>query len=163
MTTGQQTLPLRDIHLPEPVSWWPPAPGWWILLGLVMLLAWTIRYFWRRRMLKRSSIKTLALRELHHARAEFRRQGDAHVLVRELSRLLRQVCISLNPRQESASLTGKAWLAYLDRRLGDQRFLKGPGRLLIDAPYQGRADIIVDDLLALCDDWINVLPEQTGR
>ena len=32
------TLPLRDLHLPEPVGWWPPAPGWWILLLLVTTL-----------------------------------------------------------------------------------------------------------------------------
>ena len=25
---------LRDIHLPDPVSWWPPAPGWWIAVGI---------------------------------------------------------------------------------------------------------------------------------
>ncbi|MDP7406676.1 MAG: DUF4381 domain-containing protein, partial [SAR324 cluster bacterium] len=22
---------LRDVHLPPAVSWWPPAPGWWII------------------------------------------------------------------------------------------------------------------------------------
>ena len=30
-------LPLRDIHLPEPVSWWPMAPGWWWVIGLLLL------------------------------------------------------------------------------------------------------------------------------
>ena len=27
---------LADIHLPDPVSWWPLAPGWWMLLGLAV-------------------------------------------------------------------------------------------------------------------------------
>lgn len=30
---------LRDIHLPESVSWWPLAPGWWIIIGLLLALA----------------------------------------------------------------------------------------------------------------------------
>jgi hypothetical protein len=29
---------LRDIHLPPPAGWWPLAPGWWILIGIALLL-----------------------------------------------------------------------------------------------------------------------------
>jgi len=41
---------LRDIHLPAPVSWWPPAPGWWILsilvlATLVFCLIWLIKRY----------------------------------------------------------------------------------------------------------------------
>ncbi|MCG8013627.1 MAG: DUF4381 domain-containing protein, partial [Candidatus Thiodiazotropha weberae] len=37
--------PLRDIRGIDTVSWWPIAPGWWLLLigiALMMLLVWWI-------------------------------------------------------------------------------------------------------------------------
>ena len=35
-------LPLRDIHLPDAVSWWPPAIGWWLLAIIIVALAYGI-------------------------------------------------------------------------------------------------------------------------
>ena len=37
---------LRDIHLPEPISWWPLAPGWWLLIIIALaLMVWATRFF----------------------------------------------------------------------------------------------------------------------
>ena len=36
-------LQLRDIHLPAEPSWWPPAPGWWLLAILLMARVWWAR------------------------------------------------------------------------------------------------------------------------
>ena len=63
---------LRDIHLPEPISWWPPAPGWWILaLASSVLLAWLLRFLYRRYKAKHYRRQALAqlkeLQELHAA------------------------------------------------------------------------------------------------
>jgi len=48
------SIPLRDIHLPDPIGWWPPAPGWSIVLGLLVLasagLAFALWHRHRRRL-----------------------------------------------------------------------------------------------------------------
>ena len=30
-------LPLRDVHEGVAPAWWPPAPGWWLLLGAIVI------------------------------------------------------------------------------------------------------------------------------
>ena len=63
MNPADPLAQLRDIHLPEPVSWWPPAPGWWIVLLLslaaVVLVIYYLRKYWLQRRYRR-----VALREL---------------------------------------------------------------------------------------------------
>ena len=54
---------LRDIHLPDPVSWWPPAPGWWLLSLLIIaavcyLGVQTIRRY-KRRLYRRQAMAEL--------------------------------------------------------------------------------------------------------
>jgi len=36
MSEENPLVNLKDIHLPPPVSFWPPAPGWWILALLMI-------------------------------------------------------------------------------------------------------------------------------
>ncbi len=57
-------IPLRDLHLPEVIGWWPPASGWWFLIvlvsaGLVYLLYRSIRK-WRRNASRRVALRELA-------------------------------------------------------------------------------------------------------
>ncbi len=153
-------LQLRDIHLPDPVSWWPPAPGWWALLTLSILLFFSIRAFLRMKKARR--VRVAALKELELLSTGFTQVPDAHHLVKALSVLLRRICLSYYPRFDVAGLTGEAWLAFLDKHLkGEQahaRFSKGLGRTLITAPYQAEAEIDGKGLLSLCRDWITALP-----
>ncbi len=151
-------LDLRDIHLPEPVSWWPPAIGYWMLLLLfvfLVLLAMGLRKRWLAR---ERSAKIQALKELEQIRQEYQQSGNKRKLIEELSALLRRVSISLYPRSETASLTGDEWLKFLDKNSQDKGFTQGPGRVLVTAPYQKEAKVDAEALIDLCRDWIKALP-----
>jgi len=154
-----KTLPLRDIHLPEPVSWWPPAPGWWLLLLSIALIIGGL-WWWRRRdRHRRLDLRQAALSYLRALRQGYDRDGDAPALAAGLSALLRRISLQVYPRTEVAGLTGEAWLAFLDRVLGDHRFTRGPGRVLEEAPYRRQPQIDAQALLALSEAWIQALPD----
>ncbi len=151
---------LRDIHLPEPVSWWPPAIGWWMLLGIVLLAATGVWWMHRRR--QRNAWRRSSLAELARLRQQYQANPSSpQPVVSELSVLLRRVAISRFPREESAKLSGEQWLVFLDRSNTDgSRFQSGEGRLLVVAPYAQQINIAseqMDHLFALCENWITKL------
>lgn len=142
---------LRGLHLPPPVSAWPPAPGWWILGGLVLLLLLTMYLLWRR--YRRRAYRRAALRQLKQMR-EAANQGQA--VLSDLSVLLRRVAISRYGRQQVAVLHGDEWLAFLDRTGRTQAFSQ-QGRALLEAPYRRQASQEAGPLLELAQRWLQVL------
>lgn len=137
-------IPLRDLHLPAMIGWWPLAPGWWVLFGLALCglgyLAW--RAFQKFRS---NAARRRALSQLRNLHAEFARGGDAVSLAIRLSELLRRAMLAYAPRDEVAGLTGTGWLEWLDRGLPNNVFTNGPGRNLESLPYQ-RQDVDVADI-----------------
>lgn len=130
-----EQIPLRDLHLPAEVGWWPLAPGWWILIalgaGLVLWYAWLKFEAWRANRARR-----VALRELAWVSRRYEESGDVLRLAGDLSELLRRGLLAYAPRSEVAGLTGDRWLAWLDRGLDEPVFERGAGRLIVSLPYQ---------------------------
>ncbi|WP_157199425.1 DUF4381 domain-containing protein, partial [Methylomonas koyamae] len=91
-----EQLPLRDIHLPDAVGFWPPAPGWWALALLLPVLALALRQLYKR-MRRRSAVK-IAGKLLQSMRSQ--PNGDAKQTVAALSALLRRVALSTAPRRD---------------------------------------------------------------
>ncbi len=145
-------LPLRDIHLPDPIGWWPPGWGWWLLviglLGLVVAgIAYALRW-WRQRPLR------LALAELDAAGTQLQ-AGRPNAALQRVSQTLRRTAITLSG-PATAGLTGEAWLDWLDGRWPRQGFRHGAGQLLASAPYRAPGDVSEEqarDLLELARAW----------
>ena len=144
---------LRGWHLPESVSWWPPAPGWWVLaLMALVLTALLIRWLVLRR--RRGAAARAAARELDALQARLVQDGDRAAFVQGLSRLLRRFAVARFPRREVAGLTGERWLVFLDTHGGGWAFRTGVGRVLADGPYRPVAEVPAEALAALARQWI---------
>jgi uncharacterized protein DUF4381 len=147
-----EALPLRDIHLPEVIGNWPPAIGWWLLLMLIPLslyFCWWLYKKLTRHTAVKSAKKLLAAIKLDQ-------QADDLQKLQHLSQLLRRVAISISPRQQSAGLTGAAWLEFLDSSVEDSPFSQGIGRCLADAHYRQSLpnDVDIDALITLIEMWL---------
>lgn len=94
---------LRDIHLPPPVSWWPPAPGWWILALLAafscLMLGYRLRRRWQEQHYRREA--NAALIQL---REGFDQHGDQQRYLHDLLALLRQAVKTAYPEKHWESL-----------------------------------------------------------
>lgn len=152
-------LQLRDIHLPEAVSWWPPAIGWWLTPLLLILLALGIIAL-RRALHKRrhSAHKKIARAELQRIKQQYTDHADALHSLRELSVLLRRVALSYLPREHSASLIGEAWIAQLNQLAPHTAFKQQHLELLSRGVYQPQLDADLTPLLNQCEQWLQQLP-----
>ena len=158
---NEKTLDLRDIHLPDAISWWPLAPGWWILLAsaIAIILVFIIAIkVYRSRRLKRD-IHT----ELEGIKNTFQQTQNKSQLAKSLSILLRRTSISYYPetRSNSAGLTGERWLNWLDETTHspqeDKKFQSDIGKTLITAPYlpdNTDLDFDAQALIDLSQHWL---------
>ena len=146
-----EALALKDIHLPDTVGWWPPAPGWWLLPLALILLIVAVRYVYRR-----LTNKT-AVKHAQKLLLVLRQQSlEPEQTLGEISALLRRTAITLDSRQQVASIHGQSWLAYLDTKLPDSPFSQGVGRCLADSHYRPvvQGDIDFNALFTLCERWL---------
>ncbi|HEX7342450.1 MAG TPA: DUF4381 domain-containing protein [Rhodanobacteraceae bacterium] len=104
---------LRGIHMPPPASWWPLAPGWWVLAALLLIvMAWLAWRTWRRRLPRRRWRE--AERELDALIAKH--QGDSTAFAAGVSQLQRRAARTLDP--STVGLGGEAWHLAMERLAG---------------------------------------------
>ncbi len=103
---------LKDIHLPDPVSIWPLAWPWWmLLLTIVIVVGFT---FYLR---KKNTWRRQALSELKLISSE-----NKLLCIQQCNRLLKQVAL-FRFGSSCAPLSGEKWLHFLDEKIKDDIFI----------------------------------------
>lgn len=151
MSGNDPLAQLRDIHLPEPVGWWPPAPGWWFLL--LLLVVGMVGLPWLFRRYRQGNFRRAARRELQALRENRRGLGERQRL-EAVAALLRRVALASCGREKVAGLSGEEWLVFLDRTGRTTQFGSGVGRVLGHDLYRPGAVVEMAPLLALAEEWI---------
>ncbi len=144
---------LRDIHLPNGVSWWPPAPAWW-LLTILLIAVITILYWQWRKLREKYLRRRAALNELQRLEKIYQQPQHRKKVIQLLSVLLRRVAFIHHPRHEVAGLSGEAWLTFLNRTGETEAFASEVGKLLVTAPYNQNIPELGQDLFPIIEQWI---------
>ena len=152
---------LRDIHLPDASLWWPPAPGWWIALALLLMLAMLIPWLIRR--FRHKPVNRLCLQELKAIRQRFAEGQRNKDVIRDTATLLRRTLIAYRGREGFAASTGDAWVNQLQALAAGETFSQAQLKLLGHGRYQRDSDSDIDNLLQACERWIRALPRREAH
>ncbi len=143
---------LEDIHVPEPVSYWPQTTTWsvifFIILGLIAIFSWHQWVKYRNNAYRRQAIKDLGA---------IRQQDDASRQISAIASIIKRVAMVSFGRNRVAESFGGAWLTFLDQSCEDLQFSTGPGRHLASGPYKKTVEASpgeVNELIETAKKWI---------
>jgi hypothetical protein len=167
-------LQLADLQLPSPLGWWPPAPGWWLLATLVLLLA-LGGWFYRQR--QRGQIGTKQLRaaalselEQHYVQYQYAEnqaqyqdaqkenpgahdQGRNSRFIQQVSALLKRVTLLHHDPAQVAHLSGEQWADFLTD--GQSEPCRAQIRALLGQSYSASSNALdAEPLYQFALQWI---------
>lgn len=101
---------LQDIHLPEQVSAWPPAWGWWLLLALCLACL-VLAFVLLRNHFRHNRARKAAIQQLQRITSAQPSWNS------DINALLKRVCVSYFPPEQVAALHGSDWIDFLTSKL----------------------------------------------
>ncbi|ARM34226.1 DUF4381 domain-containing protein [Legionella longbeachae] len=143
---------LKDIHLPTPIGWWPLAPGWYVVIAL-MVLIFIFVFYWIYKNHRNAKAKNCALILLMNYQKEYEKEHNVALTSARISELLRRVALVYYPRGEVASLHGENWLRFLNAtgKGIDFNLVKD---MLLDAPFKTGQTMDLSPLFKTAQLWI---------
>ncbi len=125
---------LRDIRCLDAVPWWPLAPGWWVVIAVLvaLLLIGGVIAVWMA--VLRRDWRNAARHELHELGLRIH-QACAKEVAATTAELLRRIAMVRHGRTACAGLIGEAWLRWLTEHDPAGFPWLERGRILLALPY----------------------------
>ena len=143
---------LRDIHSAAPVPWWPPAPGWWVLAFLVLVLViWMGRRLLARYRVRQRRKQMLAW--IDHLNANIDPKLHPQEYLSTLNRIFKLVALRAFPGQQCALLNGQEWTDFLTENIKKADSVESLG-VLASGPYDPAPGFDPDQMSELTRCWI---------
>lgn len=143
---------LRDIHGAPPVSWWPPAPGWWVLALLLLLaLTWAGRKLLARLRVHKRRKSMLAW--VDHLNDSIDPEREPQAYLSTLNRIFKLVALRAFPEQQCAVLAGSDWTAFLVDKMKDSPSVESL-HVLASGPYDPSPQFDAGTIAELSRTWI---------
>ena len=150
MPENQSNNPLDQLpplHLPDPISFWPPAIGWWVLAVLLVLtVIFFVYYFIKRK--HKNRLKKAAVCELDLLWQSYKKDNDAEKYVVAANRLLKQFVLQQYPHKNFHTLSGDQWLIGLAELSPKSNFNPDSAAILLTI-YEKEHDYVGNDVQAL--------------
>ena len=138
---------LEPIIVPDPIAFWPPQPGWYVVaIILLVLTAFVVNKQIAYK--KKNEYRKWALQELQKLnvlKADYKE-------IDLLNKLLKATALQGFPRTDVAELYGTEWLQFLEKTYPKTRFTEAPGIFLEEASYRRKNSINIKD-----EDWVEII------
>ena len=125
---------LHDIEGLDPISGWPLAIGWWILILMGIAVICAIACFTAYWLAFKGSWKNDTFQKLIHLEENLTDTTTRETIM-ILSEYLRRIALRRFSREECAGLMGKDWLKWLSMHDPKHFDWEKKGGLLIEVPY----------------------------
>ena len=143
---------LKELHVPAPISWWPLAPGWWLLAGLLIavVVAGITWWYLRRR---RTAYRRAGLRLLKRLNAS---DYSTQQLARQLNEILKRTALAAPCYRQLglAAAHGNPWANFLRGSCPHYPDKDALTAQLVKALYQPNVNLDASALQDFCRFWI---------
>jgi len=104
---------LRDVHLPEAISWWPLAWGWWVVLAVSFLvIAASLLAFSRKR--AKNRYRGFAISELQTSYDNWAKNQNNQAYLYQANDILKRCVLHASGTSTLTTQSGQAWVKQLN-------------------------------------------------